>query len=591
MGPPVTPAPKLLDPGTRIGPYLVERKLAQGGMSILYLARDTGHDRDAVIKVLPDDLQTPTARARLQREARSLAALDHPGIVRVYGAGDHEGNPWIAMEYVRGTDLKRVLSERGTVPVTRALRWVAQAAEALVAAHEAGVIHRDLKPSNLLVTGDDRIKIVDFGIAKRRERPPGQAGETPIGDVLTARREVLGTPAYLSPEQLEHGLADERSDVWALGCVLYELCVGEPPFGRGASASTVAAILRDEPSIPDALPASARAIITGCLRKSSYERIGSARELAALARDATGGVALEGSPSGVSLEGRSSSSLWRAARPPPSLSSLPSAPSQPSRPSTRPPPARTSVPPSRTSAPPSSGSMATFAPPTIPPPPLTSIPPASISSAPPTDRVSAPSGAFATHVRGRIKGTAVRAGLSWFAARYGTAAVEQVAEHASPELAHTVRFGDPSFGVIASGWYDVSVVGELLEHMERVAAPEHEADYVQQLTSAIAKDNVEGIYRSLFRLVASPELLEANAQRMWQTYSDEGRLTARVPRAGELILTVSGLTRHNPRVCRTMGFTMQNVLRALGFGGLVLERTSCLSEGSTVCAFEGVYLP
>ena len=235
--------------GTTVGPYVVERKLAQGGQSVLYLAHDTAIDRPVALKMLAENATSPTARLRMIREARTLAAVDHPGIVRIYGSGELEGKPWIAMEFVRGTDLKRLLAERGAVPPSRALRWVIQAAEAIVAAHDLGVIHRDLKPSNLLLTHDDRIKVVDFGVAKRRIDPGGD---------VTTQGEVVGTPAYLSPEQLEHGLADERSDVWGLGCVLHELCVGAPPFGRASAAATTASILRDEPCLPAGAPDSRR---------------------------------------------------------------------------------------------------------------------------------------------------------------------------------------------------------------------------------------------------------------------------------------------------------------------------------------------
>jgi serine/threonine-protein kinase len=200
-------------------------------MSVLYLARDADGER-VVLKMVPPDITTSATRARLWREARALAAVDHPGVVHVHGTGEHEGMPWIVMDYVHGVDLKRVLADRGPLAVEVALRYAIQAAEALVAAHDAGVIHRDLKPSNLLLTPEGRIVLVDFGIAKRRD---GARDE----DVLTSAREVLGTPAYLSPEQLEHGLADERSDVWSLGCVLYEMVVGAPPFGRGGSTTTI----------------------------------------------------------------------------------------------------------------------------------------------------------------------------------------------------------------------------------------------------------------------------------------------------------------------------------------------------------------
>src|SRR3974390_1957671 len=182
------------------------------------------------------------------------------------------------MEYLRGTDLKRMLADRGPLPIDLAVQYAVQAAEALAAAHEAGVIHRDLKPSNFLVTPEGRVVLLDFGIAKRRADPRD-------GDLVAGRRGVLGTPAYLAPEQLEHGLADERSDLWGLGCVLYEMLVGEPPFGRGGSTTT-AAILRDEPQCPPSIPPTLQGIIQACLRKSSFARVASARELLAMLRDA-----------------------------------------------------------------------------------------------------------------------------------------------------------------------------------------------------------------------------------------------------------------------------------------------------------------
>ena len=238
-------------------------------MSVLFLARDTDGSR-VVLKMVPSGIATNSARARLMREARALAVVDHPGVVRVRGTGEHEDMPWIAMDYVNGVDLKRVIAERGPLRSDVAVRYAIQTAEALVAAHRAGVVHRDLKPSNLLLTTDGRVVLVDFGIAKRRS-------DLREGDVLTSAREVIGTPAYLSPEQIEHGLADERSDVWALGCVLYEMVVGVPPFGRGGSGTT-AAILRDEPVFPTHVLSVIGDIVSACLRKSSFARIGSARE-------------------------------------------------------------------------------------------------------------------------------------------------------------------------------------------------------------------------------------------------------------------------------------------------------------------------
>jgi serine/threonine-protein kinase len=537
----VTSASVRIDPGTAVGPYVVERLLAQGGMSVLYLARDESGEL-LVLKMVPPEIGTSATRARLTREARSLAAVDHPGVVRVLGTGDHEGVPFIAMDYVRGTDLKRVLADRGALPVDVALRYAIQAAEALVAAHDAGVIHRDLKPSNLLLTPEGRIVLVDFGIAKRR-------ADNRDGDVLTSAREVLGTPAYLSPEQLEHGLADERSDVWALGCLLYEMAVGAPPFGRGGS-STTAAILRDEPLFPPHVEGAIVHVVGACLRKSSFARIASARELLILLRDA-----LDDPRSALAAVPERASSAMRAS----------------TRSSVRP-----SAPPPRSVPPPpmrASSSSVPARPPTIPPGRLPSS----------TMRVAV--------ARGRIKGTAVRAGVAWFGETYGEAALERVVDLASPDLRALLRPGDPVFGLIASGWYDTLLIGELLELVEHVAAPADTLAFGGRVADAIARDNVGGVYRALFRLVASPPLLEANAQRVWHTYIDEGTMSVSLGAPGSFEARVRGWSRHHPAVCRMLRAMLESLLRAVGYTALVVERTQCAGLGDTCCVFEGSWAP
>ena len=487
-------------------------------MSVLYLARDATGER-VVLKMLLPEVATPATRARLQREARALSVVDHPGVVRVHGTGEHEGTPWIAMDYVRGTDLKRVLAERGPLGVEVALHYAVQVAEALAAAHEAGVIHRDLKPSNLLVTPEARIVLVDFGIAKRRADPRE-------GDMVTSDGEVLGTPAYLSPEQLEHGLSDERSDIWGLGCVLYEMVVGEPPFGRGGS-STTAAILRDEPEFPPGVPAPLAALIGACLRKSSFARVASARELVSMLRDAH-------------VEARTKRASMRPSGPPPRSSSR----MQAARVSSPLPPAR----------PPSSAMRVAVA-------------------------------------RGRIKGTAIRAGVAWFAEMYGEPGLARIVELASPELASVLRKDDLAFGIIASGWYDTYLVGELLGLLERVASPADPVAFGCKVADAIARDNVGGVYRALFRLVASPPLLEANAQRVWHTYVDEGTLSVSLRGPGAFEARVRGWSRHHPNVCRMIRAMIESTLRAVGYGGLVVERTGCVADGHPTCTFDGNWLP
>ncbi len=561
----VTHASVQIAAGSTIGPYVVERKLAQGGMSVLFLARDTKLDRLVALKMIADEVANAATRGRLLREARTLAAVDHAGIVRIYGAGDHEGTPWIAMELIRGTDLKRLLSERGPVPPMRALRWLSQATEALAAAHDVGVVHRDLKPSNLLLTHDDQIKVVDFGIAKRRI----DSGPT---DVVTSQGEVLGTPAYLSPEQLEHGLADERSDVWGLGCVLYELCAGAPPFGRSSSASTTAAILRDDPVYPANIGGAVMDVIAACLRKNSFARVGSMRELGALVRDALdqpGGPTAASSIApdrGSTRERASRSTSARASAIPPSWP-----PAQSSSYASVSVPGSLTDAPSRVVARPSSLSRALRG--STPPPPQSSS----------SMRAAAPA-------RGRMKGTAIRTALLWYAQQYGPGSVARALAEASPELQSIVRPDDQAFGVVASGWYDTRSIGEMLALLEQAADVDDSDAYTGALALAIARDNVSGVYRSLFRLITTPSMLEANGQRVWRTYCDEGTMIATSPRTGELHFEIRSWHHHHAQTCRLVGFAIQHVLREIGYEGLVIDRAACVSQGDMSCIFEGMYL-
>jgi serine/threonine-protein kinase len=532
-------------------------------MSVLYLARDTDGER-VVLKVVPPDIATNSTRGRLLREARALAAVDHPGVVRVHGTGEHEGMPWIVMDYVRGIDLKRMLAERGPLPVGVALRYATQAAEALAAAHDAGVIHRDLKPSNLLLTPDGRVVLVDFGIAKRRADPREE-------DILTSAREVLGTPAYLSPEQLEHGLADERSDVWSLGCVLFEMVVGAPPFGKGGSMTT-AAILRDEPLFPSHVSGAIVHVVSACLRKSSFARVASPRELVQLLRDALEDPSVD---MGTPYE-RSSSSTMPQARPSGRPSSSPAGSTPPSytASSTRISVATPAAGWSPSSVRPSSGRPTS----SWPPPPRTSYPPAARS----------PSSAMRVAVpRGRVKGTAVRAGLTWFGQTYGAPGLERLIELASPELQAILRPNDPALGLIASGWYDTQLIGELLGLAEHVAQPLEPEELLTRIADAVARDNVGGVYRSLFRLVASPPLLEANAQRVWRTYVDEGTLSVKVSGDASFAAHVRGWSRHNVNVCRMLRPLVQSLLREVGYRSLTVDRIQCVGDGNTQCTFEG----
>lgn len=609
----MTPFAAPLDSGTAVGPYVVERPLAHGGMSVLYVARE-GADADVdrgggrarvVLKMVLPEVATTATRARLLREARALSLVDHPGVVRVHGTGEHEGMPWIAMDLVQGTDLKHIIADQGHLPVEAGLGYAIQVAEALAAAHDAGVVHRDLKPSNVLLTPERRIVLVDFGIAKRR-------GEAREGDVLTSAREVLGTPAYLSPEQLDHGLADERSDIWALGCLLYEMLVGVPPFGRGGSATT-AAILRDEPFYPSHVPAEVANVISSCLRKNSFARVASPRELLVLLRDAVSSMR-NGSPS--TRFDRPSSSTRPASRSGARISTTPPPPdlAMQAPPFPRPAASRSVPPPSQpapsnriSNAPAARGSRSASRTPSLPsvapapvsrlpgPPshsPSASSPAARRSTVPPSAAPSSPPGAPGTirpsTTRGRIKGTAIRAATSWFVEKYGEAAMDRVFERCVPGPKPRVR--DPVFGVMASAWYDVQLAGEFVRALEHEAAPGESAEFLSRLGAAIARDNVNGVYRALFRLVASPQLLEANAQRVWQTYSDEGTFTVRrleTPQGVSFEATIRGWTHHHEAVCRLVAPITEHALRSLGYGALVVQRRGCTAQGGTLCAFEG----
>jgi predicted hydrocarbon binding protein len=185
-----------------------------------------------------------------------------------------------------------------------------------------------------------------------------------------------------------------------------------------------------------------------------------------------------------------------------------------------------------------------------------------------------------------MKGAAVRAVVAWFAEAYGDPALAKVSELASPELRACLRVGDPACGVMASGWYETPLVGELLEVLERVACPFDPTEFRARIGEAIARDNVNGVYRALFRLIASPQLLEANSQRVWQTYVDEGTLTVRVKGPELFEARIRGWSRHHPSVCRTLRPTIEHVLRAVGYRQPAVTRTHCVAQGDGLCAFE-----
>lgn len=211
----------MLPAGTIFAGYEVESVVGAGGLGILYRARQLRLDRPVALKLVePAVAQHPVVRERLRREARAVAALDHPNVVPLYEAGEQDGTVFIATRWVDGVELGTLLHRDGPLVPERAARIAAQIAAALAVAHERGLIHRDVKPSNVILTAQDHVYLTDFGLAKRAETEAG----------LTAADQVLGTVDYVAPEQIEGSPPDARSDMYSLGCVLYEMLAAEPPF-------------------------------------------------------------------------------------------------------------------------------------------------------------------------------------------------------------------------------------------------------------------------------------------------------------------------------------------------------------------------
>jgi serine/threonine-protein kinase len=276
-------------PGTRIGPYEIGAVLGAGGMGQVYRALDTKLGRSVAIKALPDSLNDPERVARFQREAHVLASLNHPNIAAIYGLEESGGTQFLVLELVEGETLGQRL-EDGPIPIHEATAIAKQIADALQAAHEKGIIHRDLKPANIAISDTGQVKVLDFGIAKvlvpstgnGTLLPPGpsESGETtmlpPVRGPVTTAGVVLGTVAYMAPEQARGREADKRCDVWAFGCVFYEMLTGARAFGGQNVADTFAAVLKSEPdwnALPADVPTPIRTLIRGCLEKDRQERV------------------------------------------------------------------------------------------------------------------------------------------------------------------------------------------------------------------------------------------------------------------------------------------------------------------------------
>jgi serine/threonine protein kinase/Tol biopolymer transport system component len=268
-----------LAPGVRLGPYEVTNQIGAGGMGEVYRATDTNLGRQVAIKVLPDAVATDADRlARFDREAKTLASLNHPNIAHIYGLEHAGGQTALVMELVEGPTLADRIAQ-GPIPIDEALPIAKQLAEALEAAHEQGIIHRDLKPANVKVRPDGVVKVLDFGLAKAMEpaaaASSGLSSPTITTPAMTQMGVILGTAAYMSPEQAKGRAVDARCDIWAFGCVVYEMLAGAPAFACDTVVETLGAILKSEPdwrALPSTTPPAILSLLQRCLQKDRNRR-------------------------------------------------------------------------------------------------------------------------------------------------------------------------------------------------------------------------------------------------------------------------------------------------------------------------------
>ncbi len=277
-----------LTPGTRLGIYEITAAIGAGGMGEVYRARDTKLGRDVALKILPESVVSdPERTARFRREAQVLAALNHPAIAAIYGFEESGATQFLVLELVEGGTLADRLT-RGAVSIDEAIAIARQLADALEAAHEKGIIHRDLKPANIALTANDQVKVLDFGLAKAMGPPEGdgfsrrQSAEAEASALqvtspaMTQAGMILGTAAYMSPEQAKGRVADKRSDVWSFGCVLYEMLAGRIAFPGEDVLDTLTAVMRSEPdwsALPPGTPVRLRTLLERCLKKDRKDRI------------------------------------------------------------------------------------------------------------------------------------------------------------------------------------------------------------------------------------------------------------------------------------------------------------------------------
>jgi eukaryotic-like serine/threonine-protein kinase len=277
-----------LTSGTKLGRYEIQSPLGAGGMGEVYRATDTKLGRDIALKVLPAEMaEDPERFGRFRREAKTLAQLDHPNIVTIHSVEDADGIHFLTMQLVEGLPLDRLIPQGGQ-PVEQIVEIASALGDALAAAHEKGIVHRDLKPANVMISTEGRVKVLDFGLAKDI-RAANSSDATMTSDSRTQIGVVMGTPAYMSPEQVSGRTLDHRSDIFSLGVVLHEMATGRRPFEGGSSAELISSILRDTPppvnELRPELPADLARVIRRCLEKDPRYRLQTARDVSNEFRD------------------------------------------------------------------------------------------------------------------------------------------------------------------------------------------------------------------------------------------------------------------------------------------------------------------
>src|SRR5262245_13526705 len=292
----------MLDAGTRLGPYEILNKLGEGGMGEVYRARDTRLGRDVAIKILPPAVAAdPERLGRFEREARLLATLSHPNIATLHALEHFDRKPALVMELVTGQTLAELIAHAGSgLPLEESIRIATDIARALEAAHESGVVHRDLKPGNVKVAENGAVKVLDFGLAKAFDPGDPSSANAMNSPTLTAQATqagvILGTAAYMSPEQARGRSVDKRADIWACGAVLYEMLTGTRLFEGETVSDTLAAVLRqdvDIKALPASTPPALRQLLRRCLQRDPRQRLHDLADARLVLEDLDGGEATE----------------------------------------------------------------------------------------------------------------------------------------------------------------------------------------------------------------------------------------------------------------------------------------------------------